>query len=69
MLLTNWKTAFLTDCPQLDSISSRLHSARVSFSRDDSVALDIRRKSAASRLCGSGNYGPERGADGTLILR
>ncbi|KAJ8923140.1 hypothetical protein NQ315_001694, partial [Exocentrus adspersus] len=50
-------------------LSSRFHSARVSFSRDDSAALDMRRKSAVSRLCGSGSYGPERGADGTLLLR
>lgn len=52
-----------------NSISSRFHSAKVSFSRDDSAALDLRRKSAVSRLCGNGNYGPERGSDGTLILR
>jgi hypothetical protein len=55
--------------PSRSSLSSRFLSARVSFSRDDSVALDMRRKSAVSRLCGSGNYGPERGADGTLLLR
>nr|CAH7769335.1 unnamed protein product [Callosobruchus chinensis] len=51
------------------SISSRFQSTRVSFSRDDTAALDMRRKSAISKLCGSGNYGPERGADGTLLLR
>lgn len=47
----------------------RYHSARFSFSRDDSAALDVRRKSAISRLCGPGNYGPERNTDGTLLLR
>ncbi|CAH2008922.1 unnamed protein product [Acanthoscelides obtectus] len=51
------------------TISSRFTSARVSFSRDDTAALDMRRKSAISKLCGAGNYGPERGADGTLLLR
>ncbi|KAJ8972024.1 hypothetical protein NQ314_000406, partial [Rhamnusium bicolor] len=55
--------------PSRPSLSTRFHSARVSFSRDDTAALDMRRKSAVSRLCGSGNYGPERGADGTLLLR
>ncbi|KAJ3645182.1 hypothetical protein Zmor_022862 [Zophobas morio] len=55
--------------PSRPGFSSRFLSARVSFSRDDTVALDMRRKSAVSRLCGSGNYGPERGADGTLLLR
>lgn len=48
---------------------SRYHSARVSFSRDDTIALDVRRKSAISRLCSGGNYGSDRGADGTLLLR
>ncbi|KAJ8986130.1 hypothetical protein NQ317_005600, partial [Molorchus minor] len=51
------------------TLTTKLNSARVSLSRDDSAALDMRRKSAVSRLCGSGNYGPERGADGTLLLR
>ncbi|XP_064213663.1 ankyrin repeat and fibronectin type-III domain-containing protein 1 isoform X2 [Tribolium castaneum] len=55
--------------PSRGGLSSRFLSARVSFSRDDTVALDMRRKSAVSRLCSSGNYGPERGADGTLLLR
>lgn len=54
--------------PQTSS-HSRFHTSRMSFSRDDTVALDMRRKSAVSRLCGSGNYGPERGSDGTLLLR
>ncbi|CAH0563968.1 unnamed protein product [Brassicogethes aeneus] len=44
-------------------------SGRISFSRDDSVALDLRRKSAISRLCTSANYGPERSSDGTILLR
>lgn len=48
---------------------TRYHPGRVSFSRDDTAALDVRRKSAVSRLCSSGNYGPERNSDGTLILR
>nr|XP_015838501.1 PREDICTED: uncharacterized protein LOC661343 isoform X4 [Tribolium castaneum] len=55
--------------PSRGGLSSRFLSTRVSFSRDDTVALDMRRKSAVSRLCSSGNYGPERGADGTLLLR
>ncbi|XP_060523197.1 uncharacterized protein LOC132700093 [Cylas formicarius] len=49
------------------NLSARLSAARVSFSRDDSY--DVRRKSAISRLCGNGSYGPERGEDGTLVLR
>ncbi|KAG5885221.1 hypothetical protein JTB14_002649 [Gonioctena quinquepunctata] len=48
---------------------SCFQTGRVSFSRDDSAALDMRRKSAVSRLCGTGSYGPERGTDGTLLLR
>ncbi|KAK5640729.1 hypothetical protein RI129_009276 [Pyrocoelia pectoralis] len=48
------------------SLTPRCHSAKV---WDDSVTVDTRRKSAISRLCGSGNYGPERGADGTVLLR
>ncbi|KAL3273706.1 hypothetical protein HHI36_015136 [Cryptolaemus montrouzieri] len=51
------------------SALSRFHSARMSLSKDDTAALDVRRKSAVSRLCGNGNYGPERGADGGLLLR
>ncbi|GJQ72395.1 hypothetical protein Trydic_g3476 [Trypoxylus dichotomus] len=50
-------------------VMSRFHASRVSFSRDDTVALDVRRKSAASRLGGSGNYGSEKKSDGTLFLR
>ncbi|KAK4874871.1 hypothetical protein RN001_014231 [Aquatica leii] len=48
------------------SLTPRCHSAKV---WDDCVTVDARRKSAISRLCGSGNYGPERGADGTVLLR
>lgn len=48
------------------SLTPRCHSAKV---WDDSATLDVRRKSAISRLCGSGSYGPERGADGTVVLR
>nr|XP_023018640.1 uncharacterized protein LOC111507545 [Leptinotarsa decemlineata] len=55
--------------PSRTSLSSKFQSARVSFSRDDTATLDMRRKSAVSRLCGTGNYGPERGTDGTLLLR
>lgn len=47
----------------------RFHPARLSFSRDDTAALDHRRKSAVSRLCTSASYGPERNADGTVLLR
>ncbi|KAK9883278.1 hypothetical protein WA026_001462 [Henosepilachna vigintioctopunctata] len=55
--------------PNKVSALSRFHPARISLSKDDSVTLDVRRKSAISRLCGNGNYGPERGADGGVILR
>ncbi|KAF5284383.1 hypothetical protein FQA39_LY17058 [Lamprigera yunnana] len=48
------------------SLTPRCHSAKV---WDDSVTVDVRRKSAISRLCSSSNYGPERGADGTVLLR
>ncbi|XP_018321711.1 uncharacterized protein LOC108734587 isoform X2 [Agrilus planipennis] len=36
---------------------------------DEAEVLETRRKSAFSRICGTGNYGPERGADGTVVLR
>ncbi|GLV44953.1 hypothetical protein CBL_14475 [Carabus blaptoides fortunei] len=56
--------------------ASRHHSARLSFSRDDTATLDVRRKSAISRLCSTGStsststgYGPERNPDGTVVLR
>ncbi|XP_050299390.1 uncharacterized protein LOC126738206 isoform X2 [Anthonomus grandis grandis] len=49
--------------------SGRLSLARVSFSREDPASLETRRKSAISRLCGSGYYGPERSDDGGLMLR
>ncbi|XP_017782500.1 PREDICTED: uncharacterized protein LOC108566897 isoform X2 [Nicrophorus vespilloides] len=53
------------------SLASRFHASRVSFSRDDSAAaLDVRRKSAISRLCVGANYVPEKGAsESTLLLR
>ncbi|KAK9712134.1 hypothetical protein QE152_g25054 [Popillia japonica] len=50
-------------------VMSRFQSSRVSFSRDDTLTLDVRRKSAVSKLCGTGNYGSERKSDGTLFLR
>nr|XP_022917045.1 ankyrin repeat and fibronectin type-III domain-containing protein 1 isoform X2 [Onthophagus taurus] len=53
-------------------ILSRYHPTRLSFTKDQepNPSLDVgRRKSAVSRLCGSGNYGPERKSDGTLLLR
>ncbi|KAF7270993.1 hypothetical protein GWI33_016090 [Rhynchophorus ferrugineus] len=51
------------------SLAGRLSVGRVSFSRDDTAPLETRRKSAISRLCGSGHYGPERSEDGGLMLR
>ncbi|KAI4456581.1 hypothetical protein MML48_8g00008707 [Holotrichia oblita] len=50
-------------------VMARFQSSRVSFSRDDTLTLDVRRKSAVSKLCGTGNYGSERKSDGTLFLR
>ncbi|XP_066139820.1 ankyrin repeat and fibronectin type-III domain-containing protein 1 isoform X3 [Euwallacea fornicatus] len=50
-------------------LAGRLSAARASLHKEDAASLENRRKSAISRLCGSGSYGPERSEDGSLILK